>query len=209
MYIYEEKGVFLQNIYLPSMKIIFASQNPNKIAEIRAKLPAYELVGLDEKTFPEELLETGNTLNANALQKVRQVYEKTGENCFADDTGLEVSALDGEPGVYSARYAGPQKNSEDNMSLLLQNLDGKTSRQASFRTVIALIWEGKEYVFEGICKGEITKGRSGKKGFGYDPIFQPEGYNRTFAEMTMEEKSVISHRGLAVDRLVEFLEGLA
>ena len=191
------------------MKIIFASQNPNKIAEIRAKLPAYKLVGLDEKTFPEELLETGNTLNANALQKVRQVYAKTGENCFADDTGLEVSVLDGQPGVYSARYAGPQKNSGDNMSLLLQNLDGKTSRQASFRTVIALIWEGKEYVFEGICKGEITKGRSGKKGFGYDPIFQPEGYNRTFAEMTMEEKSVISHRGLAVDRLVEFLEGLA
>jgi XTP/dITP diphosphohydrolase len=126
------------------MKIIFASQNPNKIAEIRAKLPTYELVGLDEKTFPEELLETGNTLDANALQKVRQVYEKTGKNCFADDTGLEVRALDGQPGVYSARYAGPQKNSEDNMSLLLQNLDGKVSRQASFRTVIALIWEGKE-----------------------------------------------------------------
>jgi XTP/dITP diphosphohydrolase len=208
VYIYEEKGVFLQNISLPSMKIIFASQNSNKIAEIRAKLPAYEIVGLDEKTFPEELLETGNTLDANALQKARQVYEKTGGNCFADDTGLEVSALDGQPGVYSARYAGPQKNSEDNMSLLLQNLDGKVSRQACFRTVIALIWEGKEYTFEGICKGAITKDRSGKKGFGYDPIFQPEGYNRTFAEMTMEEKSVISHRGLAVDRLVEFLEGL-
>lgn len=188
------------------MKIIFASQNVNKIAEIRAKLPEYTIEGLDADIFPDELLETGNTLDANALQKVRQVYEKTGENCFADDTGLEVEVLNGDPGVYSARYAGEQKKSEDNMNLLLENLKGKSDRKARFRTVVALIWEGKEYSFEGICAGEITTERSGEGGFGYDPIFTPNGYDRTFAEMTMDEKSDMSHRGLAVNRLVEFLE---
>ena len=187
------------------MKIIFASQNPNKIEEIRAKLPSYDIVGLDPETFPNELSETGNMLEANALQKARQVYEKTNENCFADDTGLEVEVLDGAPGVYSARYAGKQKNSEDNMNLLLKNLEGETHRKARFRTVVALILDGKEYTFEGICEGEITRERSGARGFGYDPIFMPTGYDRTFAEMSMSEKSTISHRGLAVDELVKFL----
>ena len=147
-------------------------------------------------------------MDANALQKVRQVYEKTGENCFADDTGLEVEVLNGDPGVYSARYAGEQKKSEDNMNLLLKNLKGKSNRKARFRTVVALIWEGEEHSFEGICPGEITTERSGEGGFGYDPIFIPNGYDRTFAEMTMDEKSDISHRGLAVNGLVEFLENL-
>ena len=190
------------------MKIIFASQNVNKIAEIKVKLPEYTIEGLDADVFSDELLETGNTLDANALQKVRQVYEKTGENCFADDTGLEVEVLNGDPGVYSARYAGEQKKSEDNMNLLLENLKGKSNRKARFRTVVALIWEGEEHSFEGICPGEITTERSGEGGFGYDPIFIPNGYDRTFAEMTMDEKSDISHRGLAVNGLVEFLENM-
>jgi XTP/dITP diphosphohydrolase len=190
------------------LKIIFASQNANKVAEIRSKLPSYSIEGLNSTDFPDELLETGNSLDANAIQKARQVYEKTGQNCFADDTGLEVEALDGAPGVYSARFAGEQKNSDDNMDLLLENLVGQTNRKARFRTVVALIWKGKEYTFEGICNGDITKSRSGAKGFGYDPIFKPKGYEITFAEMSMEEKSTISHRGLAVDKLVDFLSNL-
>lgn len=156
--------------------------------------------------FAQELEETGNTLKENAIQKARQVFAKTQENCFADDTGLEVEALNGEPGVYSARYAGGQKSSEDNMTLLLRNLAGKTNRTAQFTTVIALIWEGKEFFFEGICEGVITQSRSGAQGFGYDPIFKPSGYEHTFAEMDMTTKSRISHRGLAVDKLVNFLE---
>lgn len=188
------------------MKIIFASQNPNKVAEIRAKLPGYTIQGLDSLVFAQELEETGNTLKDNALQKARHVFAKTEENCFADDTGLEVEALNGEPGVYSARYAGAQKSSEDNMALLLRNLVGEANRKAQFKTVIALIWEGKEFFFEGICKGVITQSRSGAQGFGYDPIFKPNGYVHTFAEMDMTTKSRISHRGLAVDKLVEFLE---
>ena len=187
------------------MKIIFASQNPNKIAEIRAKLPEYTIDGLDPAVFTDELLETGTTLSENALQKVQQVFEKTGENCFADDTGLEVDALEGEPGVYSARYAGEQKNSDDNMDLLLKNLEKKTNRKARFKTVIALIWNNKEYTFEGMCEGHIAEHKSGNQGFGYDPIFVPEGYSKTFSEMTMDEKSAISHRGRAVEKLVAFL----
>jgi len=188
------------------MKIILASQNPNKISEIRAKLPQYEVQGLNPEQFPYELLETGNTLEANALQKVRQVYEKTGENCFADDTGLEVEVLDREPGVYSARYAGEQKNSEENMALLLDKLKNESDRRARFRTVVALNWEGEEYTFEGECKGVITESKSGSQGFGYDPIFKPEGYDISFAEMDMDTKSKISHRGKAIDRLIDFLE---
>lgn len=187
------------------MKLIIASQNQNKIAEIHAKLPEMEIFGLDEKVFPNELLETGSTLEANALQKVRQVYEVTMQSCFADDTGLEVEALNGEPGVYSARYAGEQKNAEDNMNLLLEKLRGKENRKARFRTVIALIFDGEEYLFKGTCEGEITRTKSGAQGFGYDPIFQPKGYNVTFAEMDMSTKSQISHRGLAVDKLVSFI----
>ncbi len=186
------------------MKLVLASQNKNKIAEIRNKLPNFQIEGIDPELFPDELLETGQTLEANAMQKADQVYDKTGENCFADDTGLEVSSLDGAPGVFSARYAGEQKNSDDNMNLLLANLIGK-DRSARFRTVIALIIDGQKHVFEGECKGHIIEERRGEKGFGYDPIFIPEGYDQTFAEMSMEEKAKISHRGRAIEKLVEFL----
>lgn len=188
------------------MKLILATQNPKKVEEIKAKLTDFEVESLDAKVFTEDLLETGETLQENALQKARQVYTKTGCNCIADDTGLEVNCLNGEPGVYSARYAGSQKNSEDNMNLLLTKLSEANDRSAQFRTVIALIWEGKEYLFEGICKGEITRVKVGEKGFGYDPIFKPVGYELTFAEMSMETKSKISHRGLAIDKLVAFVK---
>ena len=190
------------------MKIIFASQNKNKIAEIQSKLPHLDIQGLNPLMFPDELIETGDTLDHNALQKARQVYEKTHSTCFADDTGLEVEALNGTPGVYSARYAGEQRSSEDNMDLLLKNLANNTNRKARFKTVIDLIIEGKEYLFEGICEGEITHVESGAHGFGYDPIFVPEGRSETFAEMTMEEKSALSHRGKAVEKLVDFLTEL-
>ncbi len=188
------------------MKLIFASQNKNKIAEIKAKLPQFSIAGLDPIQFPEELLETGKTLESNALQKARQVYAITGSSCFADDTGLEIEALNGEPGVYSARYAGDQRSSTDNMNLVLEKLKNQSNRSARFRTVVALILEGKEYTFEGICSGMITENKHGDEGFGYDPIFRPEGFKRTFAEMTMEEKGQMSHRGRAVNKLVEFLK---
>ena len=190
------------------MKIIFASQNKNKIAEIRAKLPHLDIQGLDPLVFPEELLETGDTLDHNALQKARQVYDKITLTSFADDTGLEVEQLNGAPGIYSARYAGEQRDSEANMDLLLKNLTNQANRKARFKTVIALILGGKEYLFEGICEGEITHVRSGAQGFGYDPIFVPAGYSKTFAEMTMAEKSNLSHRGKALEKLVDFLNEL-
>lgn len=190
------------------MKIIFASQNKNKIAEIRAKLPHLDIQGLDPLVFPEELLETGDTLDHNALQKARQVYDKINLTCFADDTGLEVEQLNGAPGIYSARYAGEQRDSEANMDLLLKNLTNQANRKARFKTIIALILGGKEYLFEGICEGEITHVRSGAQGFGYDPIFVPSGYSKTFAEMTMAEKSTLSHRGKALEKLVDFLNEL-
>ncbi|HCD67954.1 MAG TPA: non-canonical purine NTP pyrophosphatase, RdgB/HAM1 family [Bacteroidetes bacterium] len=190
------------------MKIIFASQNKNKIAEIRAKLPHLDIQGLDPLVFPEELLETGDTLDHNALQKARQVYDKINLTSFADDTGLEVEQLNGAPGIYSARYAGEQRDSEANMDLLLKNLTNQANRKARFKTVIALILGGKEYLFEGICEGEITHVRSGAQGFGYDPIFVPAGYSKTFAEMTMAEKSNLSHRGKALEKLVDFLNEL-
>ena len=188
------------------MKIILATQNPKKIEEIRSKLIQFKVQGLDADIFPNELLETGKMLEENALQKARQVYAKTRTTCFADDTGLEVEALNGEPGVYSARYAGEQKNSDDNMNLLLSKLAGKTNRNAQFRTVIALIVDDQEHLFEGVCRGEIIEERRGEKGFGYDPIFVPVGYETTFAEMDLEIKNEISHRGLAVGKLINFLK---
>ena len=187
------------------MNLIFASQNKNKIAEIRAKLPQFNVLGLDPLEFPDELLETGNTLAENALQKAQQVHHQTKANCFADDTGLEVEALNGAPGVYSARYAGIHKSSEDNMQLLLDQLKGKSNRQARFKTVVALILEGEEFLFEGVCNGEITLEKRGEQGFGYDPIFQPAGYGITFGQMNMTVKGKLSHRAKAIDKLVEFL----
>ena len=187
------------------MKIIFASQNPNKLREIQSQLSNYEVKGLDPTLFPEELLETGNTLDANAHQKAQQVWEKTQESCFADDTGLEVEALNGATGVYSARYAGAQKSAEDNMDLLLLNLSNQTNRKARFRTCISLCMEGIFYEFEGVCEGQIIQHKTGEKGFGYDPIFLPNGSDKTFAEMSLVEKARISHRGLAVVQLIDFL----
>jgi len=188
------------------MKIIFASQNHNKLNEIKSQLANYTVVGLDPLLFPEELQETGATLDANARQKAQQVWDKTQESCFADDTGLEVDALNDAPGAYSARYAGAQKNAEDNMNLLLLNLSNKINRKARFRTCISLCLDGVFYEFEGVCEGEITLQKLGEKGFGYDPIFLPNDSKRTFAEMSLDEKSRISHRGIAVAKLVNFLK---
>lgn len=191
------------------MKICFATNNTNKINEIRQLLPDHiELVSLQDIGCTEELREDQNTLEGNSHQKAAYVYETYDVSCFADDTGLEVFALDGEPGVLSARYAGESRNNEDNIDLLLENLEQHENRQAQFRTVITLILKGKEKQFEGIVKGEILKERVGEAGFGYDPVFQPEGYNRTFAEMSMAEKNNISHRGRAFKKLIGYLSTL-
>jgi XTP/dITP diphosphohydrolase len=188
------------------MKICFATNNAKKIEEVKAALGSdFEIVSLQNIGCHEELPETGDTLHHNAFQKARYVKDNFGVDCFADDTGLEVEALNGTPGVYSGRYAGEPRSDERNIALLLKNLTGKENRTARFRTVIALILEGKEYAFEGIASGEIIEEQIGSGGFGYDPIFRPEGYSRTFAELTMEEKNQISHRGKAVKALIEFL----
>ena len=187
------------------MELIVASQNPHKISEIALRLQGIEVRGLDPIQFPDELKEDGDTLEANALQKARQVHARTGDNCFADDTGLEVEALGGAPGVHSARYAGEEKDSRANMQRLLSELRGQTNRNARFRTVIALIWEGEEYLFEGICEGRILEDERGTGGFGYDPVFEPIGYQRSFAEMDVQTKNGISHRGRAVEALLNFL----
>lgn len=187
-------------------KLIFATNNEHKVEEIRNKLGGiFEISTLKEIGCTEEIPEDSGTLEGNALQKAHYLYNNYGCNCFADDTGLEVEALNNEPGVYSARYAGESKDSEANMDKLLYNLKDKSNRNARFRTVIALIIDGKEYLFEGIAKGIILTERHGSKGFGYDPIFQPDGYNQSFAELTMDEKNRISHRGKAVEKLIEFL----
>lgn len=188
------------------MKICFATNNRKKIEEVKAALgPEFELVSLQEIGCFEELPETGDTLDHNAFQKARYVKEHFGVDCFADDTGLEVEALNGAPGVYSGRFAGEPRSDERNIDLLLEKMEGKTNRKARFRTVIALILEGKEYQIEGIAKGEILNRRVGEKGFGYDPVFRPIGFDRTFAELSLEEKNEISHRGKAVKSLIEFL----
>jgi len=188
------------------MRLIFSSQNQHKISEVRSKLPSYiSLSDLSEFNLTSEIPETGKTLEENALIKAKFVYENFKVNCFADDSGLEVEILGNAPGVYSARYAGEPKNDEKNMDKLLLALENHSNRNAQFRTVICLILLGKEYFFEGIIKGKIIHARKGKDGFGYDPIFIPDGYEKTFAEMTIEEKNKISHRALAVEKLVEFL----
>ena len=188
------------------MKLVFATNNSNKLSEIRSLVPdGIEILSLKEINCNEELPETNPTLQENALQKARYVFDNYGFNCFADDTGLEIDALGGEPGVYSARYAGEDCSAEDNMKKVLDKLEGEKEKSANFRTVIALIIDGKETLFEGECKGEITQTKSGVEGFGYDPIFIPNGYQLTFAEMNKVEKGAISHRGKAVKRLVSFL----
>jgi len=189
------------------MKLVFATNNQNKVKEIKAILgEGIELLSLKDIGCNEELLETQKTLEGNAFQKAKYVAENYNVNCFADDTGLEVEALDGEPGVYSARYAGENCNANDNMDKLLSKLYGEKNRNAKFRTVIALILGEDEYSFIGEVEGEITENKSGMEGFGYDPIFQPNGFATTFSEMTMEEKNAISHRGKAVEQLADFFK---
>ena len=188
------------------MKLCFATNNPNKLAEIQDLLgDQYELVGLKDIGCEEELAEDQQTLEGNSLQKAQYVYDQYGINCFADDTGLEISALHDEPGVYSARYAGEQRDDADNMALVMQRLEAKTDRSAQFRTVITLIIEGESLQFEGIAKGNIIKEQRGVKGFGYDPIFVPKGCQETFAEMSRAQKNSMSHRGLAVNKLIDHL----
>lgn len=186
--------------------LVFATNNLNKLMEVQAMLPNYNIKSLAAIHCFEEILETAKTLQGNALLKAQYVFEKYAVNCFADDTGLEVEALNNEPGVYSARYSGEQNNSEENIKKLLKNLENQTNRKAQFRTVIALIFNNQTYYFEGICKGEILINKKGSGGFGYDAVFMPKGFAKSFAEMTMEEKGEISHRGLAIKKLVAFLK---
>ena len=195
-----------------NMKIVFATNNAHKLSEIRGILgESFEVLSLNDIGCHEDIPETGTTLEENALQKAEYIYNKYGYDCFADDTGLEVEALNGEPGVFSARYAGGEgHDSEANMQKLLHNLEGTENREARFRTIIALVIreEGATasvHRFEGIVNGCITKEKSGAEGFGYDPIFQPEGYDKTFAELGTEVKNKISHRARAVSKLAAFL----
>jgi len=192
------------------MKLCFATNNPGKLKEIQQLLVGkFELISLQEAGCLEELPETSDTIEGNSFQKADYVWQNYKISCFADDTGLEVSALQGAPGVYSARYAGPNCNANDNMDLLLKNLNGKSDRSAQFRTCITLILDGKTHSFEGVAKGIISETRRGEKGFGYDPIFIPEGFDRSFAQMSLEEKNAVSHRGKAVRKLIEFLNSLS
>lgn len=188
------------------MKIIFATNNAHKLSEVQAVLgDGFELVTPRMCGVEEDIPETAATLEGNASQKSHYLYEKTGLDCFADDTGLEVEALGGEPGVHSARYATDGHDFAANNRLLLKNLEGKENRRARFRTVISLIDGGEEHLFEGIVEGHIIDHESGSEGFGYDPLFVPDGFDRTFAEMTAEEKNAVSHRGRAVRKLVAYL----
>lgn len=188
------------------MKILFATNNAHKLTEVQAVLgDSYTLVTPRDCGVTEEIPETQPTLEGNALQKARYLYERTGLDCFADDTSLEVEALGGAPGVHSARYATDGHDFAANNRLLLQNLAGEENRRARFRTVVALILGGREYLFEGVVEGQIIDRETGHEGFGYDPLFRPDGYDRTFAQMTTEEKNAVSHRARAVRKLAAFL----
>ena len=186
--------------------IVFATHNANKLAEIREITRGeIEVLGLTDIGCHDEINETGNTLEENALIKARQVNKRYGYDCFADDTGLEVDALNGVPGIYSSRYAGPSCDPEANMQKMLTVLQGIDDRSAQFRTVIALVVNDEEHLFEGIIRGHITREKRGDKGFGYDPIFVPNGYDLTFAEMEASVKNRVSHRAIAMNKLIEFL----
>ena len=192
------------------MKIVFATNNPNKLKEIQTLIPKeIEIISLKEIGCTEDIPETGDTLEANAFQKVHYVKENYNYDCFADDTGLEIDALNGAPGVYSARYAGPEKSAEANIEKILNELQGKENRKAKFRTAIALTLNNEEHLFEGEINGYISKVKQGNEGFDYDPIFMPENEKRSFAQMSMEEKGTISHRGRAVKKLVTYLNNLS
>lgn len=188
------------------MDIVFATNNKHKLQEVKNIVgDTFNIISLNELQCFDDIPETENTLEGNALLKARYIHERFHCNCFADDTGLEIEALDGKPGVYSARYAGEQCSFEDNINKILLELEGKTNRKALFRTVIALIINDKEYLFEGNIKGEIIENKKGISGFGYDPVFIPEGYSETFAEMGNDLKNSISHRALATQQLTQFL----
>ena len=189
------------------MKLIFATHNQNKLSEVKALMPeSIELQGLSDINFHDDIEETAPTIEGNASLKSHTIYKASGINCFSDDSGLLVDSLNGEPGVHSARYAGEQKNDEDNIQKLLRELNGKEKRSAHFKTVMSLMLDGREFLFEGKIYGTIINKKRGTNGFGYDPIFIPDGFTKTFAEMTKEEKSAISHRGIALKKLIEFLK---
>ena len=191
------------------MKLVFATNNQHKLKEVQEMLSnSIEVLSLKDIGCSEDVEETEITLEGNAKLKADYITEKYGFDCFADDTGLEVEALDGKPGVYSARYAGEHGNAEKNMEKLLNELQNKSNRKAKFRTIIALNLRNKQYLFEGICDGEILNEKTGVKGFGYDPIFKPSNASCSFAEMSSEEKNIISHRGIAIQELVQFLNSL-
>jgi XTP/dITP diphosphohydrolase len=189
------------------VQIVAATNNQHKLSEIRPLIePDFRLLSLEDIGCHDELPETKETLQGNSLQKAAYVYERYQLPCFADDTGLEIEALQGAPGVYSARYAGDQKNSDDNINLLLKNLSGSKNRRGQFRTIITLLGIGGTRIFEGVLRGVILEERRGSSGFGYDPVFLPDGFTKTLAELSMEEKNRISHRGLAIAKLVDFLK---
>lgn len=191
-----------------SLRIVAATNNEHKLSEIRPLIgPDLRILSLRDIGCDVDLPETTDTLEGNSLQKAQYVFDHYGLPCFADDTGLEVESLNGAPGVYSARYAGEQRNSDDNIALLLKNLAGHKNRRARFRTVITLLGFGDALFFEGIISGIILTERHGTGGFGYDPVFQPDGFSKTLAQMTMDEKNRISHRGQAVKKLVDYLNG--
>ena len=188
------------------MKLVFATNNPGKLAEVQKMLPdSIELLSLKDIECFDDIEETATTLDGNAKIKANYITEKFGFNCFADDTGLEVEALNGAPGVYSARYAGKERDAEANMALVLKKMEGQTNRQARFRTVIALVLDKKEYTFEGVINGVVSTHKKGNNGFGYDPIFIPDGYSQSFGQIDIKEKNGISHRAKAVKQLIEFL----
>ncbi len=188
------------------MRLVFATHNKHKATEVQKIVPdAFEVITLTDLNILEEIPETGETLQANALIKARFIHQKLGYNCFADDTGLEVEALNGEPGVYSARYAGLAKSDQANMDKLLQNLSTKSNRRARFVTSICLFWLDEMFVFEGELRGTITNEKMGNNGFGYDPIFMPDGYDITLAQMDVMTKNMISHRGKAMRKMADFL----
>jgi len=187
-------------------QLVFATNNQHKLEEVSAKIKGrFELLSLEDIGCTDDIEETGTTFSENASIKSHYIYQKYQLNCFGDDSGLEIDALNSEPGVYSARYAGEHGNHAANMSKVLQNLNNEKNRKARFRTVISLIWNGEEHFFDGTVEGNIRTELSGTEGFGYDPIFEPEGYNITFAEMSMDQKNSISHRARAVDKLIDFL----
>jgi len=190
------------------MELVFATNNINKLQEVKEMLKTIKLTTLKDINCTEDIPESSPTIAGNAIQKVNYLTQYYSADGFADDTGLEIEALNGAPGVYSARYAGEEKSAEANMNLVLEKLKNQPNKKARFVTVIALNINREQYLFEGICSGKIVSEKKGEKGFGYDPIFIPDGFNKTFAEMTMEEKASVSHRGKAVRKLIEFLNKL-